>query len=89
MTVFASVHNEVLGQSHVMKISGRKDELEKIAGTLGREFLGMTVHCARCHDHKFDPITTKAYYQFIAALDGVSHGIRKLKAMGEYNCFEN
>ncbi|MEM1293733.1 MAG: DUF1553 domain-containing protein [Verrucomicrobiota bacterium] len=30
--------------------------------TIGRAFLGMTIGCARCHDHKFDPIPTKDYY---------------------------
>ncbi len=30
--------------------------------TLGRAFMGMTIGCARCHDHKFDPIPTKDYY---------------------------
>ena len=29
---------------------------------LGRTFLGMTLGCARCHDHKFDPIPTTDYY---------------------------
>jgi mono/diheme cytochrome c family protein len=30
----------------------------------GKAFLGLTINCARCHDHKFDPITQKEYYQF-------------------------
>ena len=30
--------------------------------TLGKAFLGMTIGCARCHDHKFDPIPTTDYY---------------------------
>ena len=36
---------------------------------IGRTFLGQTISCARCHDHKFDPITTKDYY----ALAGIFH----------------
>ena len=39
---------------------------------MGRSFLGLTVSCARCHDHKFDPITTKDYY----ALYGIFHSTR-------------
>ena len=46
--------------------------------TTGTVFMGLTVGCARCHDHKFDPIKTKEFYQFFAffnnldgpALDG-------------------
>ncbi|MCA6074744.1 DUF1553 domain-containing protein [Fulvivirga sedimenti] len=34
--------------------------------TLGTAFLGLTLECARCHDHKFDPITQKEYYQVSA-----------------------
>jgi hypothetical protein len=43
------------------------DELDDRVDTLSRGFLGLTVACARCHDHKFDPIPTRDYY----ALAGV------------------
>lgn len=76
----AGVHNAVQGNNAKMKMTGRQDELEEISATVGQAFLGMTVHCARCHDHKFDPISAKEYYQFIAALDGVNHGERKVRA---------
>jgi hypothetical protein len=38
------------------------DQYDDRIDTLGRGFLGLTVACARCHDHKFDPIATKDYY---------------------------
>ena len=36
--------------------------LEDTIDTVGRAFLGLTLRCARCHDHKFDPVTTEDYY---------------------------
>jgi hypothetical protein len=45
----------------------------------GRAFLGMTLACARCHDHKFDPITQKDYY----ALAGIFFSSHILPAPGE------
>ncbi len=38
--------------------------------TVGRGILGLTVQCARCHNHKFDPIPQKDYYKLQASLWG-------------------
>ena len=48
----------------------RHDYLDDVLATLGRGVLGMTVHCARCHDHKFDPILQKDYYSMQASIFG-------------------
>ena len=48
----------------------RHDYLDDVLATLGRGVLGMTVHCARCHDHKFDPILQKDYYAMQASIFG-------------------
>jgi hypothetical protein len=70
----AGTHNTVLGSSDRMKRQARQDELEEIVGTVTQGFLGLTVHCARCHDHKTDPISNREYYRVAAALSGVHHG---------------
>jgi hypothetical protein len=65
-------------QSVAMKAVVRQDELEDLVSTVGQTFLGLTAHCARCHDHKFDPVRQKEYYQLSAALAGVYHGQRNV-----------
>ena len=45
--------------------SARYDELDDMANTTGTAMLGMTIGCARCHDHKFDPIPVRDYYRFV------------------------
>ena len=56
----------------------RMDELHDIGSTTAGVFLGLTVGCARCHNHKFDPISQRDYYALQALLAGVEHGERAL-----------
>jgi hypothetical protein len=56
----------------------KADELEDRVDTLSRGLLGLTVSCARCHDHKFDPIPTRDYYSLAAAYNGADWADRML-----------
>ncbi|MCH2126334.1 MAG: PSD1 and planctomycete cytochrome C domain-containing protein [Pirellulaceae bacterium] len=54
--------------------SARYDALDDMVATLGTSMLGMTVGCARCHDHKFDPIPQSDYYRLAAAFTKTTRG---------------
>src|SRR5262245_31090374 len=47
------------------------DELDDMLSTTGSAFLGLTIGCARCHDHKFDPIGQEDYYSLLSFLRNV------------------
>ena len=49
----------------------RFDQLDDILNTTAQGFLGLTLACARCHNHKFEPLTTKDYYGMIAVFNGL------------------
>jgi len=58
----------------------RADDLDDMITATGTAFLGLTVNCARCHDHKFDPITQRDYYGLQAIFAGVKHAARPVPA---------
>ena len=62
----------------VLTSNQRADELHDIISTTSSAFLGLTVGCARCHNHKFDPIPQTDYFALKAVFEGVKHGERKL-----------
>ncbi len=51
----------------------RYDGFDDLVATTGQVFLGVTIDCARCHDHKIDPITQKDYYKLLAFFQNVNH----------------
>lgn len=76
----------------------RQQYLDDVTNAIGETFLGQVLRCAKCHDHKFDPIPTRDYYRIMAALAPVqlaerevpfleaenSKGLRELEA-----CYDN
>jgi hypothetical protein len=57
------------------------DMVDDNIGVIGKAFLGLTLECARCHDHKFDPISTEDYYG-LAGMFYSSHILKELGAKG-------
>ena len=45
------------------------DQLDDIVSTTSQAFLGLTIGCARCHDHKFEPLTSRDYYSMVAVFN--------------------
>ena len=60
----AGVHSTQITANTVEK--ERYDELDDVVRTTGTAMLGLTVGCARCHDHKYDPIPTRDYYRLLS-----------------------
>lgn len=72
----ATAPNEVLMPKHLEeeRLRLRFNELDDTAVTTTAAFLGLTLGCARCHDHKFDAIPTRDYYRLQAAFIGTARG---------------
>ena len=58
---------------------GRRDVLIDVVDTTGETFLGVTLGCARCHDHKYDPIPTRDYYRLEAFFAPLTFSAKPLK----------
>jgi hypothetical protein len=54
----------------------RADRMDEIMQTVGASIMGVTMGCARCHNHKFDPITIKDYYSMTGVFQDVEFGSR-------------
>jgi len=72
----AGPYDDVGNQDPAAKAAIRAATLDDMVSTTAGAFLGLTVGCARCHHHKFDPIPTEDYYRVRAAFEGVEHGRR-------------
>ena len=74
----AGPHDIVKGQSPELGRMQRANELDDMINTTGTVFLGLTTGCARCHNHKFDPISQQDYYALKGIFEGVKHADRNL-----------
>ncbi|MEL6106797.1 MAG: DUF1553 domain-containing protein [Planctomycetota bacterium] len=72
-STFLMLGTKMLSERDKVKLT--LDVVDEQIDTIGRAFLGMTLGCARCHDHKFDPIATEDYY----ALAGIFKSTQTIK----------
>lgn len=68
-----------IGKDAESKRLARQDELGEIVINTGEAFLGLSIGCARCHNHKFDPIPARDYYSMQAFFAGVRYGDRPVE----------
>ena len=85
----AGPYDDVNNQDSDAKAQIRANTLDEIINATGEAFLGMTISCARCHDHKFDPIAQEDYYQMYATFSGVRHGSVPLATAQEKQAYAN
>jgi hypothetical protein len=72
----AGPYDDVGNQDAAQAAQIRANTIDEMIRTTGEAFLGLTIGCARCHDHKFDPIVQRDYYGLYATFAGVHHGNR-------------
>ncbi len=60
----------------------RHVRLNEITSTVGSVFLGLTIGCAQCHDHKFDPISQADFYRFRAIFEPAVPAMKRDKPVG-------
>ena len=66
-------------QSRKEYVRDRYDKIDDMVSTVSTGLLGLTVGCARCHNHKFDPISQRDYYHVAAAFASTLSQVRELK----------
>ena len=60
-------------EAGVSRLEDRFEQTVNRANTIGTTWMGLTAGCAQCHDHKYDPISQREYYQLFAFMDGAQH----------------
>ncbi len=69
-------HDAVGSPDIELTLQQRLNDLDDMVSTASSAFLGLSANCAKCHDHKFDPISQRDYYALQAIFGGVQHGQR-------------
>lgn len=67
-----------IGKDEASMLAARQEEMDEFVQGVTATLMGLTVNCARCHNHKFDPILQSDYFSMQAILAGVSHGEREV-----------
>jgi hypothetical protein len=83
----AGPYDDVGNQDAVAQKVIRAATIDDMVTATGSAFLGLTINCARCHNHKFDPIPTEDYYRIRAAFEGVVHGRRPVATQEQTQAF--
>ncbi len=83
----AGPYDDVGNQDKVAQANIRAATLDDMITATSGAFLGLTINCARCHNHKFDPIPTEDYYRLRAAFEGITHGRRAIASKEEREAF--
>ncbi len=71
-------YDNVGNQDSVQAAIIQANHTDEIIRATSEAFLGLTIGCARCHDHKFDPLLQRDYYSLYATFDGVRHDARTI-----------
>ncbi|MCO8122921.1 PSD1 and planctomycete cytochrome C domain-containing protein [Stieleria sp. TO1_6] len=71
------------------RLANRYNEMDDVISTLGSGFLGITVACARCHDHKYDAFSAKEYYQLMGVFHSGDRVTAKLPSGKEAFVFQD
>ncbi len=71
---------QVETKSDMLKRAARAGDLDDMVTQVITSTMGITINCARCHDHKLDPITQQEYYSLWSVFAGVKRGEREVNA---------
>jgi hypothetical protein len=81
--IVAGPWDRVKGQDPLLNAMQRQDELSDMVNTAGTAFLATTMGCAKCHNHKFDPVTQTDFFAMQSVFAGVQHGERDLRGVDD------